>query len=97
MAPEDRIPTPAPTPASARRPSKSTAAPAAVRSPVRKPKYVRLKNRLSQPLTPSVLSTNGRDVESLRIGARATSGPIAEDRLTDYTKSLIQRGHLAIA
>lgn len=89
--------TPTPVTQPARRASTSKAAAPAVRPPVRKPKYVRLKNRLSQVIKPSVLSTNGRDVEELRIAPRAISGPVAEDRLTAYTKSLIQRGHLSIA
>lgn len=85
-----------PTAPAATQPARRAASrPANVRTPVRKPTYVRLKNRLAQPLSPSVLSTNGRDVESLPLGPRATSGPIAEDRLTEYTLGLIKAGHLA--
>jgi hypothetical protein len=92
MAKEERDPLTPPT--SSRRSSSAPAKP--VRTPVRKPHYVRLKNRLSQALTFSVLSTNGRDVEEQRLAPRATSGPIAEDRLNEYTRGLIQRGHLAV-
>lgn len=94
MAKERDDLTPAPTATTPRRSSSS--APKPVRTPVRKPRYVRLKNRLSQALTFSVLSTNGRDVDEQRLAPRATSGPIAEDRLNEYTRGLIQRGHLAV-
>ena len=93
MAKERDESTPTPT-ASPRRPSSLASKP--VRTPVRKPHYVRLKNRMTQALTFSVLSTNGRDVEEQKLAPRATSGPIAEDRLNEYTRGLIQRGHLAV-
>ena len=64
--------------------------------PKPKPRYVRLRNRLSTPLTPSVLGENGRDVVPIKLGPRQTSAPVREDRLTSYTVSLKQQGRIEI-
>lgn len=60
-----------------------------------KPRYVRLANKVGQLVTASVVDDSGRAVE-IRLGARETSRPVREDRLTEYTRGLIQRGHLRI-
>ena len=60
---------------------------------IRKPHYVLLKNALNQPLEISTINDRGR-VVAQRVGPKSTTRPIAEDRITDFTRGLIAKGHL---
>lgn len=60
---------------------------------VAKPRYVRFKNRRSQVIHISVVGDDGKP-QSLRVEPRSTTRPLREDRLTEYTRNLADRGFL---
>lgn len=70
------------------------AAPAAAAKATEKPKMVRVVNRLAQTVRFTVDAGNGP--QQIPVDGRATSDPIDEKHLTDYTKGLVNKGHLAL-
>jgi hypothetical protein len=81
--------------ASGRSTTVSTPAPLAPRQPAPPAvPRVTIRNRIGQVIVCSVISDDGSH-ERLRLGPHATS-VAAEDRLTEYTRSLAAQGKLTI-
>ena len=83
------------TPPAKRSKSSSPATPP--RNPVLKvkPRYVRLRNMLSQTLFASVVNDAG-SVEEIKLLPREYSGLLREDLLTEHTEILAAKGHIQI-
>lgn len=73
------------------------ASPALVVSPPTAPPEprVRIRNVLGQMVQCSVLNEDGKS-QTLRLGAHGVSQPYAESRIDNYTRLLVERGHLKI-
>ena len=64
-----------------------------VRAPVLR--RVRIRNRMAQLLTCSVIDDNGQ-VVSVRLAAHAVSEPYPEAHLTELTRGYAARGHVVL-